>query len=191
MTGNVPWAPTWSVGDQPKGAMTPLSKPRIASDPATTKAIGIIRDARSMGYDPMLTGWGFHFDFITAAGRDLFQGVTGLRGFAATDTKAFEQYAARMQARGRGRDRVDDLEGFTAYGHALTLGAVLAAAGANPTRLSVVAGSEAIRGFDNGVMAPFSWSPTDHVGAHGTFPVICCNSDYTWKTAGPGGTEHP
>lgn len=157
---------------------------------ATAEAIGIIRDARGMGFDPTLTGWGFHFDFITAAGRDLFDGVSGLRSFAATDTEAFERYAARMEARGRGRARVDDLEGFTAYGHALALGAVLEAAGKNPTRQSAVTGSESIRDFDNGVMAPFSWSPTDHVGIHGTFPVVCCNDDYTWKTDGPPQTEH-
>ena len=157
---------------------------------ATAEAIGIVRDARSLGYDAALTGWGFQFDFITAAARDMFSGVTGLRSFAATDSAAFEQYAERMAARGRGRDRVDDLEGFTAYGHGLTIGAVLEAAGQNPTRASVVAGSESIRDFDNGVMAPFSWSPEDHVGAHGTFPIVCCNDDYTWKTAGPAATSH-
>lgn len=157
---------------------------------ATAEAIGIVRDARSLGYDAALTGWGFQFDFITAAARDMFSGVTGLRSFAATDSAAFEQYAERMAARGRGRDRVDDLEGFTAYGHGLTIGAVLQAAGQNPTRASVVAGSESIRDFDNGVMAPFSWSPDDHVGAHGTFPIVCCNDDYTWKTAGPAATNH-
>ena len=157
---------------------------------ATAEAIGIVRDARSLGYDAALTGWGFQFDFITAAARDMFSGVTGLRSFAATDSAAFEQYAERMAARGRGRDRVDDLEGFTAYGHGLTIGAVLEAAGQNPTRASVVTGSESIHDFDNGVMAPFSWSPSDHVGGHGTFPIVCCNDDYTWKTAGPPSTSH-
>jgi branched-chain amino acid transport system substrate-binding protein len=157
---------------------------------ATAEAIGIVRDARSLGYDAALTGWGFQFDFITAAARDLFSGVTGLRSFAATDSAAFERYAARMEERGRGRDRVDDLEGFTAYGHGLTVSAVLEAAGQNPTRASVVSGSESIRDFDNGVMAPFSWAPDDHVGAHGTFPIVCCNADYTWKTAGPAATVH-
>lgn len=155
---------------------------------ATAEAIGIVRDARSLGFDAALTGWGFQFDFITAAARDMFTGVTGLRSFAATDSAAFEAYADRMEARGRGRARVDDLEGFTAYGHGLTMGAVLESAGRNPTRESVVRGSETIRDLDNGVMAPFSWSPDDHVGAHGTFPIVCCNSDYTWKTAGPPAT---
>ena len=40
----------------------------------------------------------------------------------------------------------------------------------------------------NGVMGPFSWSPGDHVGAHGVFPTVCCNSDYTWKGQGPART---
>ena len=152
---------------------------------ATLEAIGIMRDARSMGYDALMTGWGFQFDFITGAGRNLFDGVTGLRPYATTDSAAYEQYAARMEARGRARERADDLEGFTAYGYALTLGAVLDAAGPNPTHESVVAGSETFRDFDNGVMGPFSWTADDHVGSHGTFPIVCCNSDYTWKGAGP------
>ena len=157
---------------------------------ATAEAIGIIRDAKSMGYDAQMTGWGFQFDFITAAGRNLFDGVTGLRGYTTTDTPAFDRYHTRRVARGRGRARADDLEGFTAYGYALTLGAVLQAAGPNPTRASVVSGSEGMGAFDNGIMAPFTWTKTDHVGTHATFPIVCCNSDYTWKGAGAARAQY-
>jgi ABC-type branched-subunit amino acid transport system substrate-binding protein len=155
---------------------------------ATTDAIGILRDARSMGYAPQFTGWGFQFDFVTEAGRNLFDGVAGVRSYATVDSPAFTNYAARMQARGRGRSRTDDLEGFNAYGHGLVMSEVLKRAGVNPTRQSFVAGAEMMKDYDNGVMGPFSWSPSDHVGSHGVFPTVCCNSDYTWKGQGPART---
>ena len=157
---------------------------------ATTDAIGILRDAKSMGWAPTFVGWGFQFDFVTGAGRGLFDGVRALRSYAAVDTPAYEKYAARMNARGRGRNRANDLEGFSAYGHALVLGEVLKRAGTHPTRASLIAGAETFRGFDNGVVGPLSWAPTDHVGTHATFPVVCCNDDYTWKSAGPPQTAY-
>jgi branched-chain amino acid transport system substrate-binding protein len=157
---------------------------------ATTDAVGILRDAKSIGFTPTFAGWGFQFDFVTAAGRGLFDGVAGLRSYATVDSAAFEKYSARMAARGRGRSRGDDLEGFSAYGHALLLGEVLERAGTSPTRATVVSGAETVRGFDNGIFGPISWSDTDHVGVHATFPTVCCNSDYTWKRAGNPGSSY-
>lgn len=157
---------------------------------ATTDAVGILRDAKSIGFNAQFVGWGFQFDFITTAGRDLFQGVAALRAYATVDSAAYNAYAARMQARGRGRNRTDDLEGFSAYGHALVTGELIKRAGPNPTRASLVAGAETFRAFDNGVVGPLTWSPTDHVGTHTTFPTVCCNSDWTWKTAGAPRTEY-
>ena len=157
---------------------------------ATTDAIGILRDAKGMGWNPTFTGWGFQFDFVTTGGRNLFDNVQALRAYAATDSAAFGQYSARMSARGRGRSRSDDLEGFAAYGHALVIGEVLKRAGANPTRASLVAGAEGVSGYDNGILGPITWSRADHEGVHATFPVVCCNSDYTWKTAAPAGTAY-
>lgn len=151
---------------------------------ATTDAVGILRDAKSMGWAPLFTGWGFQFDFVAAAGRNLFDGVAALRAYATVDSPAYEKYAQRMQARGRGRNRTDDLEGFAAYGHALLTGEVIKRAGPNPTRATVIAGAEGIKNYDNGVLGPISWSPTDHVGSLATFPTVCCNSDYTWKRTG-------
>jgi ABC-type branched-subunit amino acid transport system substrate-binding protein len=157
---------------------------------ATTDAVGILRDAKSMGWHPQLTGWGFQFDFLTTAARALFVDVAALRGYAAVDAAAYAQYSARMTARGRGRGRSSDLEGFSAYGHALMLGEVLKRAGANPTRATLVAGMESIKGYDNGILGPITWSATDHVGTHSTFPVVCCSDDNTWRTAGPPRTAY-
>ena len=41
-----------------------------------------------------------------------------------------------------------------------------------------------------GATGLITWSPTDHVGIHATFPVVCCNGDYTWKTAGQRGISY-
>jgi hypothetical protein len=151
----------------------------------STDAVGILRDAKGMGWNPLFTGWGFQFDFVAAAGRNLFDGVAALRSYATVDSPAYAQYAARMQANGRGRNRTDDLEGFSAYGHALLLGEVLKRAGTSPSRQTVISGAENIKGYDNGILGPITWAPGDHVGSLATFPTVCCNSDYTWKRTGP------
>ena len=155
---------------------------------ATAEAVGILRDAKAMGYAPTFTGWGYIFDFVTTGARNLFDGVTGIRSYATTDTPAFERYEARMQARGRGRTRTSDLEGFTAYGHALVLGEMLRRAGPNPTHASMVAGAETIRGFESGVFPALTFGSGKHSGTDAVFPVVCCNSDYTWKSQGPART---
>lgn len=152
---------------------------------ATTEAVGILRDAKSIAFTPQVTGWGFQFDFVTVGARNLFDGVTGIRTYAAVDSPAYAQYAARMQARGRGRDRTQDLEGLPTYGHALVIGELLQRAGPTPTREAVVAAAEGIRGYDNGILPPITWSPSDHIGVRAGFPVICCSADYTWKSQGP------
>jgi branched-chain amino acid transport system substrate-binding protein len=152
---------------------------------ATAEAIGILRDAASIGYRPTFTGWGFLFDFVTAAGRDLFDGVTGLRTNATVDTAAYEAYAARMEANGRGRRRDLDTEGFLAYGHTLLLIEMLTRAGPSPNRSSFVSGAETIAGYDNGILPPITYGPGDHIGADAAFPAVCCNGDWTWRAHGP------
>jgi ABC-type branched-subunit amino acid transport system substrate-binding protein len=154
---------------------------------ATAEAIGILRDAKSIGFQPQVTGWGYLFDFVTQAARGLFDGVTGLRAYATVDSPLYAKYAARMDARGRNRDnRTADLEGFPTYGRGQLYGEVLKAAGPNPTRESLVAGAERLKGYDNGILSPINYGPgRAHVGAEAAFPAVCCNSDYTWKSQGP------
>jgi branched-chain amino acid transport system substrate-binding protein len=153
---------------------------------ATTEAIGIVRDARSVGFQGAITGWGFLFDFVTAAAHDLFDGVTGLRPYATVDTPAYKTYADHMKARGRPRDdRTTDLEGFVTYGRALLYGEMLRRAGTNPTRESFVKAAETITGFETGIIPPISYSPANHIGSAAAYGVVCCNDDYTWKSQGP------
>jgi len=155
---------------------------------STTETIGILRDARSMGWSPTFTGWGFQFDFLTEAGRGLFDGVTGLRPYATVDSPAFANYAQHMNARGRNRDdRSTDLEGFPTYGRALLYGELLKRAGPNPTRQSFVLGAETVKNFDTGIIPPVTYGTgaPAHVGITEGFAAVCCNGDYTWKGTGP------
>ena len=153
---------------------------------ATAEALGILRDARSMGYNAQFTGWGFLFDFLTVAGRSVFDGVTGLRTYATVDAPTYNTYAARMKARGRDRsDRAADLEGFPTYGRALLYGELLKRAGPNPTRASFVAGAETLKGFQTDIIPPVSYGPGLRVGITSGFIAVCCNNDNTWKGTGP------
>ena len=61
---------------------------------------------------------------------------------------------------------------------------MLRAAGPSPTRSSFVSGAETMAGFDNQILPPISYGPGDHIGTQAAFPVVCCNSDYTWKSDG-------
>lgn len=159
---------------------------KIVMISATAETLGILRDARSMGFNPQFTGWGFLFDFLTAAGRSLFEGVTGLRPYATVDAPSFKTYAARMGARGRDRsDRSTDLEGFPTYGRALLYGELLKRAGLNPTRASFVAGAETLKNFVTDIIPPVTYGPGLHAGINAGFIAVCCNSDNTWKGTGP------
>ena len=155
---------------------------------ATTESVGILRDAKSIAFQPAFTGWGFLFDFITAAGHTLFNGVTGLRTYATVDSPAYDTYRQRMDAAGRNRDdRSTDLEGFPTYGRGLLYGELLKLAGPNPTRASFVAGAETLHGFDNKIQPPINYGAgaLAHVGINAGFIAVCCNNDYTWKGTGP------
>jgi ABC-type branched-subunit amino acid transport system substrate-binding protein len=148
------------------------------------EALGIFRDAQTMGYDATFTGGGFTFDFLSTALKDAMDGASGLRFGAAVDSDVYAEYEARMEANGRGRDRTEDQEGFLFYGLGLLLEQVLTAAGENPTRESLVAGAETIKGYDNGILPPITYGPDDHVGTTASFPVVCCNDDFTWQGKG-------
>ena len=148
------------------------------------ESLGIFRDAQTMGYDATFTGGGFTFDFLSTTLKDAMDGATGLRFGAAVDSDAYAEYEARMEANNRGRDRTDDQEGFLYYGQGLLLEQILTAAGENPTRESLVAGAETITGYDNGILPPITFGPDDHVGTTASFPVVCCNDDFTWHGKG-------
>jgi ABC-type branched-subunit amino acid transport system substrate-binding protein len=143
---------------------------------------GILRDAQALGYRPHWSGLSWMFDFITAAARNTADGAMGLRYTASVNSPAYAAFQKKMAQYGGGG--ATDGESMVFYGGALLLQRVLESAGRSPTSTSLLAGIQTIKNYDNGIVAPISYSQSDHAGTRASFPVICCNGDYTWKGIG-------
>lgn len=155
---------------------------------AIFEIIGILRDARSLGFSPTWTGAGYAgVDAISSAARGVMDGVTGVSLFATSESPAYAEYARKVDEYGDA-DATPNTVAMQNYAIAVLLGEVLRAAGPNPTRASLIAGYDTIQNYDNQMMAPISWSPGQLAGAIKTFPLLCCNPDYSWKMMGPAGT---
>ncbi len=150
---------------------------------ATIEAVGILRDARALGYEPHFTGIVWLFDFITQAARDTARGASGLRYNATIDSPAFARY--RDTARKYGHSSGLDGEAFLFFGYGLLFEEVLGRTGKVPNAESLRSAIESMRNYDNGIMAPITWGPGDRIGPTASFPSICCSPDWTWKSMGP------
>jgi ABC-type branched-subunit amino acid transport system substrate-binding protein len=147
----------------------------------TIEAVAVLRDAKALGYQPRFSGFYWMFDFIAQAAGPTANGAQGLKLTAPTDTQAFSQFQAKAQQAGKS----SEMESFLFYGDSLLLGRVLDAAGPSPSRASLLAGMESIKGYDNGILPPITWGPGDHLGTQAAFPVACCGAKNTWKSLGP------
>jgi branched-chain amino acid transport system substrate-binding protein len=152
----------------------------------TSEIIGILRDAHALGYAPTWAGSGYITDAYSQAGRSLLDGVTGVSVYATTESPAYATYVAKVAKYG-GSGASPSGPGMGSYAFAALLGEVLRAAGPNPTRASVLAGYDTIRGYNNQMIPPITWQPGSLAGATGTFPVVCCNPDFSWKGMGAAG----
>lgn len=151
---------------------------------ATSEAIGILRDMQSIGYTPhrTLAGAWPNVDEFTEAARNLADGIYAVRGSATTDSPAYAPFAAKAQKYGHSYVGASPMK---VYGQALILEQALRKAGPNLTQASFRQAIETISGYDNHIYPPITWSASRHVGIDGAFPVICCHSDYTWRSLGP------
>jgi ABC-type branched-subunit amino acid transport system substrate-binding protein len=149
----------------------------------TIEAIGILRDAQALDYRPHWTGMGWLFDFISQAARNTADGVQGLAFSATVNSPAYAAFRQKQQQYGTTGSGIST--SMVLYGTGLLAGRVLDAAGPSPTQASLVAGLHSIRGYDNGIQPPITYTPEDHAGTHDSFPAICCNPDYTWRGSGP------
>jgi ABC-type branched-subunit amino acid transport system substrate-binding protein len=162
---------------------------RLRSAGATTvamltgsEAIGIVRDAKAIGYAPHFTGVLWTLDEFSQAAGAVWSGIKAIRVWPTTDSKAYADYAAK--AHQYKRDTLVNTTVMAVYGSGLLLGEVLRRAGADLTRESVVSTAEGVVNYDNGIIA-LSFGPGKHIADIKAYPLVCCNSDNTWKGAGP------
>lgn len=148
------------------------------------EAVGIWRDSRAIGYSPTWTAMILTLDFLTKAARNLATGVRGLRPYATVDTPAFAKFKARAQELGYTVDAFAG-EQFYSYGAGLTMEEALKRAGSDPSRKSLFAGLDSMRAYNNNIQAPITWGPGNYSGTKASFPVVCCDSNWNWKSLGP------
>ena len=146
------------------------------------EAIAVFRDLRSIGWSPGVTGFGWIFDVVSSVGRESMSEAHGLRFSAALHSPAVQKFSERRRAQGR----ADGFDGEAAivYGIMQLFEESMRRAGANPTRESWVATMESIQDYDNGIIPPIAFGPGKHIGTEAFFPVVCCESDYSWSGNG-------
>lgn len=149
----------------------------------TFEALGILRDAKALNYQPHVTGFYWAYDVIARAAGPTATGARTLRFNATVDSPRYRDFENRQ--RHYGRSGVSDGESFYLWGVGLLLGRLLEAAGPNPTRATLESGIQSIRNYDNGVLAPLTYGPGDFDGAEGSFPAECCLAGGSWKGLGP------
>jgi ABC-type branched-subunit amino acid transport system substrate-binding protein len=150
---------------------------------ATLEAVGILRDAKAIGYQPSWTGLGWAFDFVTAAAGPVAIGAKVLRFSATVDAPSHAAYSEKAEAQGQGSAL--DGEAFLFYGVGQLAEQILLAAGPTFSFEALRAGVESVHGYDNGILPPISWGPGDFVGTTASFPAECCGPNNTWKGLGP------
>jgi ABC-type branched-subunit amino acid transport system substrate-binding protein len=152
---------------------------------AGVELIGILRDAKALGYAPSWTGTGWAVDDYSQILKSQLTGVTSIQETATVDSPVYQQYLATATQVG---DKGANRDSFGTYGYGLIVGKVLEEAGMNPTRASLEAGFNQISDFDTQVIGPVTWTGGAIVGAPAQFPSVCCNADWTWKGLGPAST---
>lgn len=149
----------------------------------TAEVLGILRDAKAIGFAPKWTGNYWPTDENTAGARQLFEGIKVVRNYASTNSPAFPQYRAKAEKYGR-RDVVNSTT-MALYGMGLTTGRVIENAGPQPTQGSAGAAIEKLVNYDNQMIMTLNFGPGVKIADVGMWPIQCCNSDGTWRGIGP------
>jgi ABC-type branched-subunit amino acid transport system substrate-binding protein len=150
------------------------------------EAIGIVRDAKAINYSPHFTGVLWTLDEFSQAAGALWSGIKAIRVWPTTDSPAYASYQAK--AHKYGRDAFMNSTVMAVYGGGLVLSELIKRAGAGLSRESVVAATDGVVNYDNGIIA-LSFKPGNRLADIKAFPLVCCNSDNTWKGTGPAAQE--
>jgi branched-chain amino acid transport system substrate-binding protein len=153
---------------------------------AVLEVLGILRDARALNYAPHWIGITWTVDTLSKAARNVMDGIHGVRLYATVNSPAYKSYLAMAQKYGQGNNA--DSSGMYWYGVGLLLDKVLRAAGPDLNRTTFNAAFDKIQNYSNNILAPLSWSRGQALGTRASWPVVCCNPDYTWKGFGRAST---
>jgi ABC-type branched-subunit amino acid transport system substrate-binding protein len=149
---------------------------------ALAEVLGILRDAKVIGYAPTFSGVLWCVDEFAKAQPELFAGVKCLKSNATTDRPQYKAYQAESQKYGH---TYTSSTSFGLYGVMQTLGYILNVAGLNLDRQAIPRAFNQVRNYNNHIMPPITWAAGAIVGTHALFPVVCCNPDNSWKSNGP------
>ena len=152
----------------------------------TNEVLGILRDGKTIAYQPHWTGTYWDIDENTAAARALFEGVKALRNYSSTNSPAFSTYASKAKATGHGN--VVNSTNMALYGIGLLTGQVLQNAGPNPTADGLPGAAEKLVNYNNQITMALSFGPGVRVADVGMWPIQCCNPDNTWQGIGDAKT---
>jgi ABC-type branched-subunit amino acid transport system substrate-binding protein len=149
----------------------------------TNEVLGILRDAKAIGYAPRWTGNYWPIDETSEAANVEFQGIKAIRNYSGTNTAAFKDYAAK--ARKYHHDQVPPNSTEEAlYGIGLLVGQVLKNASATPTKEGLTAAIESVVNYNNGITMALSFGKGVRIADVAMWPIQCCNPDNTWKSIG-------
>jgi ABC-type branched-subunit amino acid transport system substrate-binding protein len=148
----------------------------------TNEVLGILRDAKAIGYTPNWTGDFWPLDETATAARSLFDGIKATRNYASTNAPAFASYSAK--AKQYGHASVVNSTTMALYGIALLAGQVLQNVGPTPSKGALGPAIEAITNYNNGITMELSFGSGVRVADVGMWPIECCNPDNTWKGLG-------
>lgn len=95
---------------------------------------GILRDAKSIGFEPTWTGSGpWTTDFINAVAEGAMEGIQAVRANGGVDAPGFDEFAAAWKA-----DTPPTELGFLGWTHATNIAAMLERLGDDPSRSALV-----------------------------------------------------
>lgn len=150
---------------------------------STAEVLGILRDAKALGYSPKWTGNYWPTDENTTAARSLFEGIKVIRNYATVNSPAFAEY--RAKARKHNRDDVTNSTTMSLYGMGMVTGRVISNAGASPTAGAFGPAIEKLVDYQDQVSMALTFGPGKRIAEVGMWPMICCNPDNTWRGLGP------
>lgn len=147
------------------------------------EVLGMVRDGKSLGYEPIIAGPTFSFDIISQAGGGSLDGFRSVRLGGTVDLAGYAAFRKAVRDR-YGSEPLSD--GFIFWGYAQFLVEAARLAGPDPTRARVENAMTTVQSLDTkGAIPPVTYGPNDRIGTTAMLPVRCCNENDRWISEGP------